>query len=484
MTHVHRFIASVLVFGLASTLGSAQGAPSCAAALDSLDGRVRQNYAGFLLEVRGQRREDFDRMARAAHARADTTVFAGCFPVLDGYVRWYGDPHLFVFQAGSDDSVSMRARRESLQVVSLSEDSARVLISHGSHPDPIEGIWFDGPTRYAVLRDPGDSAHFRAIQLASDTVGWPAGAIRARFWKLRDGTYHTELLNRRFGLTIHRAHLHKRTVLRLDPGMWGKAFPVAAADTGLIAPDDVHAAVASPRQRSLVISIPSHDPRFRVRLERALLQNADAIRRTGLLILDLRGNEGGSATTTRVLDPWLASLPARSTPFDSGEAVILSSPAQIAYARRFTGTDTSSFVRSLVRRMEATPGALVPLFEQPQPAPADSVLPGAWRIVVLIDRGTVSAAEVLVLKGLRSTRTVVVGEPTAGALDYQSTQIVGLGLPDRRWALGYPTITAHANLPRRGMRATGIQPDVRVDWSKVADPIAFVERRYAPSSSR
>ncbi len=91
-----------------------------------------------------------------------------------------------------------------------------------------------------------------------------------------------------------------------------------------------------------------------------------------------------------------------------------------------------------------------------------------------------SAAEVLVLRALRSTRAVVVGEPTSGALDYQSVQIVSLGTGYPRWGLGYPTITAHAELPRRGMRGKGIQPHVRMDWSTVADPIAEVERRFVP----
>jgi C-terminal processing protease CtpA/Prc len=161
---------------------------------------------------------------------------------------------------------------------------------------------------------------------------------------------------------------------------------------------------------------------------------------------------------------------------------MLSSPAQISYARRFMGTDTSAFVRSLVARLEANPGALVTLEETPSPSPPppETSSPGNWRVVVLVDRGTVSAAEVLVLRALRSMRAVVVGEPTSGALDYQSVQIVSLGTGYPRWALGYPTITAHAELPRRGMRGRGIQPQVRIDWNAVPDPIAEVERRFAP----
>ena len=89
------------------------------------------------------------------------------------------------------------------------------------------------------------------------------------------------------------------------------------------------------------------------------------------------------------------------------------------------------------------------------------------------------AAEVLVLKALRSTRATVFGEPTAGALDYQSVQLVSLRTGDSRWALGYPTITAHADLPSRGMRGKGIAPDVRLDWRSLPDGIAEVERQMS-----
>jgi C-terminal processing protease CtpA/Prc len=231
-----------------------------------------------------------------------------------------------------------------------------------------------------------------------------------------------------------------------------------------------------------VFSIPSHDPAQARLLNTLVRTHVEAIRSRSLLIVDLRGNEGGGAFTTRSLHPFIVTTELRPTPYDSGAAVMLSSPAQITYARRFTGTDTSAFVRSLVARLEANAGSLVPLEETPPPSPppAEPSVAGNWRVVVLVDRGTISAAEVLVLRALRSARAVVVGEPTAGALDYQSVQVLSLGTGYPRWSLGYPTITAHADLPRRGMRGKGIQPQVHIDWTTLADPIAEVERRFAP----
>lgn len=485
---MHRLLAipSILVGALSAPVKTAAQAapatgtaPTCRVTLDSLDSKLRQNYAAFLLEVRGERRTAYDEMRARVSRSAESLPLDRCFEALDVYARWFDDPHLFVLQGSDADSATAAHRRASMRRIELDETAARAqLAARRASLDPIEGIWFDGPTRFAVVRDPdGTTGRFIAVLLATDTMAWPVGAVRAEFTRRADGTYASRLLTKRFGEQHLTGVIHKRTMLRLSPGIWGKAWPIAVADTGLIDTVDVHRPRVSVRERSVVVSVPSHDPGHMRRLDSLVTAHATAIRERGLLIIDLRGNEGGSSPMTRSLHPYIASSDRRVTPFDSGHAVMLSSPAQIAYAKRFTGTDTSAFVRSLVSRLEARPGELVPLEETPSVPRPQASLEGDWRVAVLTDRGTVSASEVTVLMALRSTRAVVIGEPTAGALDYQSTQIVGLGTGDRRWALGYPTITAHADLPQRGMRGRGIAPDVPLEWGAVADPMAEVERR-------
>ncbi len=166
---------------------------------------------------------------------------------------------------------------------------------------------------------------------------------------------------------------------------------------------------------------------------------------------------------------------------------MLSSADQIAYTQRAFGADTTRFVRSLVERLQASPGALVPLQPPdgpPQPTPGVPVVRGPARVGVLIDGGTVSAGEVTVLQALRSERATVFGRPTAGALDYQSVNIVSIAADEKRWYLGYPTITATARLPIGGMRGKGIRPDVPLDFDRMADPIAAVEARLRQQSIR
>lgn len=480
----------VVLYGLLTALAAggtlpasrarAQAAPTCAQTLDSLDAKLRQNYAGFQLEVQPTRKAAYETMRANARRVAQSRALDDCFTTLRRFIAWFEDPHLFVFQGPTPDSASAARRRASVRRMPVREDSLRrALTARGTRADPIEGVWYDGATRYAVVQDGAAGAgHFVAVLLEADTVGWQAGDVRAELVRRTAGAYDVTLRTRAFGEQQLDARLHRNTILRLSPGMWGKTWPVATADSGLLDTTDVHRPRVIVRPQSVVVSLPSHDPRW-MRLLDSLVAAADtAIRVRPLLIVDLRGNEGGSSLMSRAIHPYITTAAQRATPYDSGAAVMLSSPAQIAYARRAFGAESSPFVRSLVQRLEAAPGTLVLLDTAPPTTPRpEPSHDGRWRVAVLVDGGTVSASEVLVLRALRSTRAIVLGQLTAGALDYQSTQIVSLGTGDRRWALGYPTITAHADLPARGMRGRGIMPHERIDWARVRDAYAEVERR-------
>ena len=463
---------------LAGWPGAAAGqAPSCSADLAGARRTIEADYGGFRLEVVGERRTAYERIYARLQKQAERTA-GDCFPVLDAFAQWFQDPHVFIYQTVRLDSAESGRRATAVRMAPITEDAARsYFASGGRRLDPIEGIWSAGRLRLAVVPDPaGRRGHFIAVILAPDTATWRAGAVRATLTRRSDGTYDVDLAGPNYVRWHRHAHLHKSVLLRLDPGMWGKMFPVPQADSGLVDPVDPHRPTLLIRSGVVVISMPSHDPAYRPALDSVVAANGELLRHTDLLIVDLRGNEGGSAFTANALAPYIVSRQPRPSPVVHRNAVMLSSPDQIAYAKVAFGPDTSAFVRSLVSRMEANPGQFVRLdtASSGDEEPAIQAVYGPRRVGVLVDRGTVSAAEVAVEFALRSTRATVFGEPTAGALDYEQVGIVPLDPGERRWLLGYPTITRDISLPRGGIRGKGLEPDVRVDWKSVADPIGFV----------
>lgn len=454
---------------------------SCRALLDHLKDRIESDYAGYALEVRTARRGEYVAEISRLETRADGTTPAECYPVLDALTSWFNDPHVFVYQSARLDTTESRRRELQVARRSVDEATARRYYAQAESLDPIEGIWHDGSVRFAVVRDQTAGAgRFVAVLLTPDSSNWRAGDVRAVFEKTGASRYEGTLWLTNYAVRHLDVTLHKRVLLRLSPGMWGKVYPVLGADSGLVDPVDVHRPVVLVRGRTVIVSLTSHDPANQPMLDSLLAAHAEELRAAKALIVDLRGNEGGSSGTSDALMPYIASPHQRPETLDFRRAVMLASPDQIAYAGRAFGSDTTAFVRGLLARLRATPsGGFTPVVDPASPpdsAPPDSVIYGPTRVGILIDRGTVSAAEVLVAEAKRSNRVTVYGEPTAGALDYENVNIVPIAPGERRWYLGYPTITANSELPKGGMRGRGIAPDVRMNWARVPDPITAVER--------
>lgn len=461
---------------LAPAAISAQESPDCAQLLAGFKEKIEENYAGFHLEVKDGRRDAYDATFRRLASRASTTSRDDCYIVLDDFVRWFEDPHLFVFQSTRLDSAEARRRTQNVRVTDVTERSVRARLSAATNVDPIEGIWNDGRgLRLAVVPDPDALRRFMAVVVTSDTTTWSVGSVRASIARGADGGYRVDLRARNHALQHLRASIHKDVILRLSPGVWARELPPPPVPS-LVDPTNPRRPTLVRRGGTVIVSLVSHDPTYASYFDSLVTANEAELGSADRLIVDLRGNEGGSSWMSNPLLPYIASRDQRATPYDGGTAVMLSSPAQIAYARRGFGPDTSAFVRELISRLEAAPGQLVPLPESPS-RPPDTLFVGPDRVGVITDRGTVSASEVLVLAALRSTRAQVFGEPTAGALDYPSVNIVRVHPDERRWLLGYPTLATSAELPEGGMRGRGISPDVAVPVGGLWSAIEEIERR-------
>jgi len=456
--------------------------PSCATTLALLERTMHLDYAGYTLELRGDRLTRFAAMKAALQERANRTRGDDCYFVLRDFVEWFDDPHLFVYQTMRVDTAESRRRAAAVERRSVTEDGAREYYrKRGARLDAIEGIWYDRGMRVAIIPDSALGAgHYVAVLLTSDTAGWTPGAVRARFTRRTNGGYDTQVLERNYARAYRRAEIYRHVVLRFSPGLWGKEFPVPATDSGTLDPGDPHRPVVYRRNGTIVFAIPSHNG-YKPALDSLVAKHRAEMSSADRLIIDLRGNEGGGSFMTNDLEPFVSLKEELPNPFPTDRPLMLSSDDQIAYARRAFGADTSKFVRGLVERLKASPGELVPLNDPADtvktPDPRDWVVSsGPHRVGVLVDHGTVSAAEVFVLYALRSPRATVFGEPTAGALDYQSANIVSISPHERRWYLGYGTITRAPGLPDGGMRGKGIPPQVRIDLKAVADPVGYVER--------
>ena len=83
----------------------------------------------------------------------------------------------------------------------------------------------------------------------------------------------------------------------------------------------------------VVVSVPSHDPQYRSVVDSLVAANRAALDAAHSLIIDFRGNQGGSFGTTRALGAVLREPRLAGSAGPDQIPVMLASPDQIAYAK-------------------------------------------------------------------------------------------------------------------------------------------------------
>jgi hypothetical protein len=460
---------------------------ACTREVAWLAGHVARNYAGFADKVTRATQARHDAaLAAARTAATDVRDERGCDEVLQRYVRFFADGHLSITRtrtagtpAIADTSpAALRARFADAPRVALSEDEARRRLERlGARRLPIEGIYESstGAYRVAVLRDDPRAERPTALSmvvLRADSAWWVPGQVKATFvpdtapgrwrgtFRLRDHT-PVELSTRPV-----------RNILPIRAEPWRRVVPVEAGDLDatqvalLVRP--LAFAVHEPAERTLVVQYPNFsDGRAIDSLWRA---EGSRLRDAERLVIDLRGNGGGSDANYRQLLPLLWTRPYRSVGADvlATDDNLAAWRALLADSARM-GVMERGVLRTTIARLEQGRGDWVRASGDAE-IRYPAVLERPRRVDVVIDRGCASSCEQFVLAARESDKVRLFGEPTAGVLDYANVRRVPM--PDGTLVLNLPTSRSR-RLPAAPVDGRGIAPDVVIPATE-SDWIGFV----------
>jgi hypothetical protein len=141
------------------------------------------------------------------------------------------------------------------------------------------------------------------------------------------------------------------------------------------------------------------------------------------LIIDLRGNDGGTDYAYNGLIPLIYSNPIYIKPDE-----YLSSPENIQILEeslndKSTSDSAKEFLTRLIELMRQFPNQFVnPSGKENFEIKLDSIYKFPSKVAVLIDRNTASSAESFLLTAVQSKKVKVYGQNSAGILDYGNTQ--------------------------------------------------------------
>lgn len=212
---------------------------------------------------------------------------------------------------------------------------------------------------------------------------------------------------------------------------------------------------------TFLLVFPSFDIKYKVKIDELLTRSHAEIARRENLIIDLRGNSGGSDDSYGALSHYLYTQPvvavgvdalATKENADAWQALLSEIPEMQDRTRK-------QVIRVAELLRSAPEGTFVSLGKDSTMSLTE-VLPRPSHIAILIDRNCGSTTEQFLLEARQSKKVTMFGERTAGVLDYANVRF--FRLPSGKRALQIPT-TRSRRLPGNPVDDVGIRPDVLIE---------------------
>jgi hypothetical protein len=455
---------------------------TCLEELDWVEDWASRNYSGYEDKVARRKAAHAALLAGARSDAASATDENACNDVLRRWVAFFEDGHLSFGRpraqaAGvtqqAPSPIDIRARFAGWPTLDVDETSALARLEAADGIDPVEGIWesADASYRVAVLPSADDSGFVMTV-LRADSIWWMPGQVKA--YLAREGDeYRT-----RFFMRDHSEQRWVGTVrgnvLRFQNGStWLRERPREAGDPS---PAEYRAMLNTRfdarelRPGTVLVNVPTfNDARG---IDSLFAVHGKLIRGAERLILDVRGNGGGSDYNFRMLTPLLYTGPVRlisnmvlATEDNNRANAALAADTTIPEGQRRQIREALDRVRRAGQRWYAYDDRVLR-----EPA----VLRNPRSVAVIIDRGCASSCEQFVLVALQSSKTRIYGTNSAGINDYGNVREARM--PNSTLTLWHPTTRTRRIDVGQGIDGTGIPPHEHIP-ADVVDQVGWVLSR-------
>lgn len=453
-------ILSLPFFLLLSTIIPAQTCP-CSAQFDWLRQKLALNYSGYLDKVNPQNQADFDKhtatyQAKTAATKTDTT----CLRLMSEWARWFRDGHVQLYAKGpgpTEDPAIVRQRFAGWEKFALPEPQARDYVQKPGR-DPLEGIYqnAEGNYRIAIVKNSMPERDFAGVILAADSVWWMPGQVKFDLKQTAPGQYTSRYYMRDHSERNPAATFRDGKLEFEGLGAWYRQFPGTPAKAGKPAIFSLEKLDSA----TLLLTVPTMNETVRGQLDSLIRAGSALLERTPNLIIDCRNNGGGSDITFYPLRPYVYTGSVKG----HGGQIYATDDNIEKYEKLRHNKDFPKKYRlyfaSMARRMRRNKGGYVgkckestEKFKQAKPFPQ--------KVAILINGGCASSCEQFVYYARQSKRVTLIGQNTAGIMDYGNLH--NLDFPCATFGLAYPTSRSCRVDAGKGIDGTGMPPDVRIE---------------------
>ncbi|WP_293741192.1 S41 family peptidase [uncultured Pedobacter sp.] len=454
MMRLHKFL---LLINLFLSVDAVAKKCDCSQILQQSIKGIENNYALFKIKVNADNFKEYQSFNRLYLIKAQSIDQSdACQKLLNDWVAYFKDKHLWVTVDREVEKIDYIQHRLALK------SYRKRWLDHKIAKDSIEGLWEMEGYRAVIIPDLKNYGQFNALIVSADNDTFKPGMLKMHLIK-RDGFYDMDFYRRDSTMVSSTIRFTSKYTLLDDDGLsWRKLEPTLPTDriptlAEMNRADPYKPTLKWVDENSAIFTLPSCAPRFGPVVDSLINVHKNKLEQCRNLIVDVRGNGGGSDRTYRALLPYLltkASVQPKVGYYLSNENVKLF--RELGILKKLNPSDTS-------RR-----GTWATTLETPYLSAAHyAKFP--VNVAILMDSKTASSGETFVLKAKTSQRVTTFGTATAGCIDGYNGNVIRLNGASLR----YPTSIRTMNLPQEAIDPFGILPDIPIS-STVSDPISWI----------
>lgn len=443
----------------------------CALLLQESVQKVSAVYAGFDDKVMVKKRPEYNQLVKQLKSRAaNTTGKRGCYEIIKKYTDWFKDGHVGIW-FGIQSSAS-EIRRVNLNEVSKSLQGKQ---------DGIAGLWSaaDRKQQYAIIKDPTGINKFIAVTISSSDSAWKPGMVKAEFYGYdpKDHYYKGMYYQTNFSGVLNGFTLQHN---RLDHWFGASWFRNNSINTAKKAVSENLEQVQFKvlNKEFIYLKLGRFNQEDVNKLDSLINANRKLIYQSRNLIIDLRGNPGGNASSSQEMIQLIYTNPViyPAWQYRSSSELIEAKKKIVNELVKNDPCKRLKTQQTLLQQLMLHPGQLVSSGDSIVRT-ADSIVQYPERVAFLIDGGVGSSGEFFTFEGKQSKKVTLFGTNTAGVMDYGEAQSFSLSCG--QYSLGVPW-GRNGWIKRFGFRIDniGFRPDVFIPANK-QDWVEFVMKYWS-----
>jgi hypothetical protein len=442
---------------------------NCSSDFQWLKKTFEENDAGFKYHLSIKGRDFYDYHNKAILEKINNVkTDNNCLPILQEWLRFFRKGHLYIRSIGTNngtsknpevfDTVSIKNQFRDWPRYQLNIEEFKTYLGKKKTQD-FEGIWESTPYNIAIKKIGNE---YKGILINDLPPYWEEGQVKLEITidgKQRGVAYqrdHTKTEN-------ENVEEIGQNYLQVSSYRLKRLFPVLPTETEVqnwlkIYSRDTY--LNQLDKNTIYFRIPSFGSDYKKAIDSVLVANKELLSRSPNLIIDIRGNGGGSDFSFTNIIPYLITNEINVTGIEY-LSTILNNQRMMDFVtkpeyRDFFTNKQKEWAKASFDTLQKHLGEFISLDEEDDTNKSNAVLTFPKQVGIIIDDGVGSTAEQFLLAAKQSKKVKLFGISTFGSLDISNMHFVKS--PCGEYELGY-CLSKSKRLPHYVLDERGIQPD-------------------------